>query len=92
MLNRGSANLAESSQKLEEIERQLRARLEKAKEVASSCCNLDEPNLKTQEELLSEIEVKSYPHSRYKCPSSTLQSTITTPTGKSTWKMSSTSP
>ena len=54
MLGREAANLGHSNQKLEEIEVQLRVRLEKAKEVVG-CCSLDDPNLKTQEEQMSEL-------------------------------------
>lgn len=52
MLNRGAAGIVDSKHKLEDIERQLKGRLEKAKEIAS-CYNLDEANDKTQDELMS---------------------------------------
>ena len=54
MLGREAANIGDSNQKLEEIEVQVRVRLEKAKEVVGCCC-LDDPNLKTQEEQMSEL-------------------------------------
>ena len=47
MIVRGATDIAESGQKLDELEQQLKTRLEKAKEIASSC-SLDDPNLKTQ--------------------------------------------
>lgn len=37
MLNRSNVNLADSEGKLEEIERQLRIKLEKARELAAAC-------------------------------------------------------
>jgi hypothetical protein len=39
MLNRSNVSLAESEQKLEEIERQLKSKLERAREIAAGCCN-----------------------------------------------------
>ena len=43
--------------KLEEIERQLKAKLERARELAAAC-SVDEPVDKTQEELLSFIQTQ----------------------------------
>lgn len=58
MLGRATTTLAESSQKLEEIERQLKVHLLRAKEVASACCS-DEGNMKTQEQQMSELQVQN---------------------------------
>ena len=70
MIGRGTANIVESEQKLEEIERQLRARLERAKEVASTG-SLEEPGVKTQEEQVSELEVGLATCRRWRCRGST---------------------
>lgn len=90
MLGRGAANIAESSEKLEEIERQLKLRLSKAKEVASSC-KIDTSNAQSHEELMAELEVNSSLLRDSRSLPSTPTSTTITPTGRPTSKTSSTS-
>lgn len=75
--------------KLEEIERQLKAKLERARELAAAC-SVDEPVDKTQEELLTELEVEAAPLRTWNCRTSTPPSTTATNTGKPTCRTKST--
>jgi hypothetical protein len=52
MLSRGAANITDPERKLEDLERQLKHKLERAREITSAG-SLEEPIDKTQEELMN---------------------------------------
>ena len=80
MLSRRVANITEPERKLEDLERQLKYKLDRAREITSAS-SLEEPIDKTQEELMNELEVLAKALRISTCLSLTLPSTTAISTG-----------
>lgn len=91
MLNHNAANFTNSERKLEEIERELKNKLERAREITAAAI-FDDLSDKTQEELVHDLEVL-YPLCRnWTYLSLTLLSITLTNIGRSTFKIKLTAP